>query len=238
MKISIFRKLLLNFGILLLLTCLVSGVGVYSLLNVKSRVEKLLTQNIELQHTAYQINNGLLQARRSEKDFLLTADPQYIGRVEEEIYRIKQGCQRLCAQAVDSEDSLRAIRLLLMVEKYHKGFISVVEKINQKWRIGGSIPDALRQKSHILEDAVKETGQKQLLINIKRPITKFKADVQQLPLDEDTKLKLMRIADEYCGLFTKIITIDAAIERLRGIYNDIAQRMGQIVQQINLKSTK
>ena len=59
---------------MLLLASFLGWVGLYSLSVVKGRIEKAVHKYAQLQSYVKQISDGLLEARGSEKDFLIKGE--------------------------------------------------------------------------------------------------------------------------------------------------------------------
>ncbi|HID95000.1 MAG TPA: response regulator [Candidatus Latescibacteria bacterium] len=260
MRLTFFRKLLIGFGVILLLTCIVGAVGYYGLSDVRERMNNVINTNAELQRLVKEIKDSLLRARASEKDFLLSGDQKYVDQVSEEIDQIKRGCERLYALVNEPEDREKVLEVASFADEYHRGFLAVVEKMNEKGTASQGLTALFREKALQLEGTVKETGQKQLildLVNIRRHerdyqlygsvgsvgelrerIQAFRAHVKGVPIGHGARRKLEQQIDEYWRLFTRIIVLDAGIERLRGVYSSTAVSIGAMVEEISEQSSK
>ena len=135
MKITIFKKMLMGFGAMLLLTCLVGGAGFYGLSGVKGPTQRTFHNNIELRKQVKKIEHSLFEARRLEKNFLLNGDESYVGQVAEQIARIKKEAWGLWALRIglDREEENKASTQFIsaFADEYHKGFLSVADKIKE-----------------------------------------------------------------------------------------------------------
>ncbi|MCK5329399.1 MAG: PAS domain S-box protein, partial [Candidatus Latescibacteria bacterium] len=260
MKITIFKKLLVGFGAMLLLTCFVGGAGFYGLSGVKGRIQKTFHSNVVLQKEIKKIKDSVLEARRHEKNFLLNGDESYVGQVEEHIARIKKGALALWTLRIglEQEDENRTLTQFIsaFADEYQKGFLSVADKIKEKDHSVEGVID-FRRSARRLEDAVRETGQKQILIDllmirryeknyflyreidaigrVQTLITSFKTDVDRAPLSVSSKAEIKRQADHYGKQFMRIVVLDAGIERLRGVYTDAARRIEEMVEEISVR---
>ena len=261
MKITIFKKLLMGFGAMLLLTFLVGGFGFYGLSGVREKTQKTLRKNIELQKRVKRIKDSLLEARRSEKNFLLSGDERHVGQVEEQITRIKKGSWGLWALRIgleqEDEDRISTHSIAAFADEYYKGFLSVADKIKEKGHGDRGLIGTLRESVRRLEEAIKKTGQKELIIQwlaieehergyrlygevgsigeVQRMIATFKTYVDGAPLGASSKAELKRRIDTYWKLFMRIVLLDAGIERLQGVYSDAARRIEEMVEEISAK---
>ena len=92
MKRTIFKRLLNNLALILSLALIAGGFGLYSLVNTQRRSGRVIRQTIEVQEATRRISDNLLEARRAEKEFLLTGDERYATAVANHMLAVKQGC--------------------------------------------------------------------------------------------------------------------------------------------------
>jgi len=258
MKFTIFRKLLGGFATILLLTCIVGGFGFYGLSSVRGKTKDVIGTNIKRQKLAKKIKDSLLQARASEKDYLLSGDEVHIKRVEEKVREIKEGCNGLYALAGEEEDRRKALLIAAFAREYRKGFLAVVAKMKEKGHDGEGLTGSFSRKVRLLEERVKEISYSPLLIDlltirglekdyqlygsvdsvgrIRDMISTFKADVGRAPIKTTLKSELRRQIDDYWRLFTRLVVLDAGIERLRGVYSGTAEEIESQVEEISAKS--
>ena len=128
MKVTIFGKLLMGFGAMLLLASFLGWVGLYSLSEVKGRIGKAVHKYAQLQSYVKQIRDGLLEARGSEKDFLIKGERKYVNQVRERIGKIKEGCRKLSALGFEG----RTWEIAAFADEYYKGFLQVADRMEEK----------------------------------------------------------------------------------------------------------
>ncbi len=94
-NLRIGAKLLVGFGVVMLL--LAGGMGIYHYAIGKTTVgfEKLMREEVNLATHAATIKSSMLQCRRNEKDFLLRLDKKYVGRLEKKVEHIKSEAGRI-----------------------------------------------------------------------------------------------------------------------------------------------
>ena len=88
---TIFRRLLIHSGVLLLLAICIGGIGVYSLYQMREKTEQLMYRNSNLQKEVDYIKSNLLEARKAEKNFLLYVDGHQVTQLRKHINAIKYG---------------------------------------------------------------------------------------------------------------------------------------------------
>ena len=131
MKRTIFKRLLNNLALILSLALIAGGFGLYSLVNTQRRSGRVIRQTIKVQETTRRISDNLLEARRAEKEFLLTGDERYATAVANHMLAVKQGCWLLFSFQTELGEK-KAHEIGLLADEYCKGFQAVAHKIREK----------------------------------------------------------------------------------------------------------
>jgi PAS domain S-box-containing protein len=146
-RLSIQDKLVLAFGLLLLLVAGVAIGGLLGLRAVRRSYQLAIDHGLTVERLAGEVRNELLEARRAEKDFLLLwrkegfaqGRQRFLGPHREHVRRIRERVQQLRDTvsppiptdiAVRIEDDL--VALLPNVNVYADNFESAVELIGQR----------------------------------------------------------------------------------------------------------
>ena len=246
MKVTIFGKLLMGFGAMLLLASFLGWVGLYSLSEVKGRIGKAVYKYAQLQSYVKQIRDGLLEARGSEKDFLIKGERKYVNQVRERIGKIKEGCRKLSALGFEG----RTWEIAAFADEYYKGFLQVADRMEEKLELARK----LRRKGASLEDRLGEVGDRKLLLDLlsvrrygedfllygdvdaiarlQEAISALKADIERAPIGGPSKAEMIANLDDYWRMFSRVIVLGAGIERLRGVYSDAARSIEAMVEEI------
>ncbi len=257
MRKTIFRRLLNNLVVILSLALIAGGFGLYTLVNTQRRSGRVIRQTIKVQETTRRISDNLLEARRAEKEFLLTGEEKYATAVANHMLAVKQGCWLLCSFQTEAEEK-RAHEIILLADEYCKGFQAVAHKIREKGSGDQGLNASLEQKARFTEDVVKRTGQRQLMKDLlairgyekdyllyrkvavfdslQKAVPSFKADVDRVPIEAPLRSELKRQIDDWWRLFVRLAVLDAGIERLRGVYTEAVHQIESLVAQINTES--
>ncbi|RKY62576.1 MAG: hypothetical protein DRP95_01270 [Candidatus Latescibacterota bacterium] len=252
MRITIFGKLLIGFGAMLFLTTLLGWTGLYSLSKVREKNRRAVHRYAQLEKWVKQIKDGLLEARRSEKDFLLKGGERYVKQVEEEIAKVKRGCEGLSSLGLEEETS----KIKAFADEYYRGFLCVAERMKEK--VG--LMEMLRKEAATLEDMLSEFGDRTLLSDmlvlrrheqdfllyddveaiyrVREAVAAIKADLRKAPIDASSKADMAAQVDDYWKVFSRIVVLGAGIERLRGVYCDAAGSIEAMVEEIMAKKKK
>ena len=254
MKRTIFKRLLNNLALILSLALIAGGFGLYSLVNTQRRSGRVIRQTIKVQEVTRRICDNLLEARRAEKEFLLTGEEKYATAVANHMLAVKQSCWLLFSFQTGVGEK-KAHEIGLLADEYCKGFRAVSHKIREKGSGDQGLNASLEQSGYSMEDLVKRTDQSQLMKdlfairayereyllyrkvaafdNLQKAVPSFKADVDRAPIEASLRSKLRRQIDDWWRLFVRLAVLDAGIERLRGVYTQAGQQIESLVAQIN-----
>lgn len=172
--LSIGKKLAIAVAPLLLALVLSMGVYEYAVA-MQEEGRALVAKFHQVVKRAEMVNECMLQARRSEKDFLLRMDEKYVQLVTEKVGCIQEHAYALqeMAAALEQNDLATAgVRLIDLAQEYHARF----EDIAGMWRKKGVTPTSgfqgeFRQAAHGLEKALDDldtAGLRRLYLEMRR----------------------------------------------------------------------
>jgi signal transduction histidine kinase len=253
MKRTIYRRMLSNLSLILLLTLIAGGFGVVSLVNTQRRSRGVIRQSLKVQEASRKMTDNLLEARRAEKEFLLTGQGDYavIGHM--------LAVYRTLAAFPTGGKTEGTSEIASLTEEYCKGFRAVARKIGEKGWGDQGLNASLNQKGRFIEEAVIRTGLMQLMADLltirsferdyllyqkvaayqslTNAIPSFQADVNRAHIAASLKSGLIQQIEDWWQLFTRLAVLDAGIERYRGIYTDVAREIEFLVVHVNTEST-
>ena len=99
---------------------------------------------------ALAIEDSMLEARRAEKNFLLSKDERFVAEVAEHVARVLELDAEL--KKIDTQGALTGQRIDELIETYHRRFLAIAEA----WRSKGldhdsGLQGAFRESVHELE---------------------------------------------------------------------------------------
>ena len=148
---TIKKKLILGFSVMVLLS---AGLAVFSLIEVKEVDEKQsIVSNtwLEFRDQIRQIEIAMLQARRSEKDFIARLDKKYIGRVKNSVDDVHNVVAKIKTLKLENEDFLAADNIAAKIDIYHKYFKEVAQLTLEKGAGKLGTVGVLRKAVHEIE---------------------------------------------------------------------------------------
>jgi len=152
------QRLLLTSLTILILFGLTAAVLIINLLGTGRGYRSLINQGIEKQILSLEISKHMLQARRSEKDFLLRLDLSYTGKVQESVQSLDAAAVELgkLENATSPEDT-KAGKIRNNAEVYLQNF----EKLVEGWKRAGldhesGLQGNFRTSAHELEAGIPD----------------------------------------------------------------------------------
>jgi len=118
-------KMGVTFGLVGLLFASVIGVFEYTLYKTQAGYDQVINEEEQMKTHAFNLDIIMLQARRSEKDFLLRFDPKYIGKVQEILDRFNTEADAWIAleDAAGNEDEIgTVVKMKEAMAAYAKAF--------------------------------------------------------------------------------------------------------------------
>ena len=152
------RKLGFGFGLIGLIFFLCMGLMQWTLSSAKSNYESLLTGTQAMKAYAMRIDISMLEARRSEKDFLARMDLKYADLVRKSVDSIKKDAAdwtQLETNTGLAGNIAQVNKITQHADEYGKAFAEVVEA----WKIKGlnenlGLQGEFRKAAHSLEATV------------------------------------------------------------------------------------
>jgi len=163
-------KIALSFGLVGILVVAIIWVYQSTLSEAQSNYNNLLKYSEAKKSHSMRIDRLMLQARRSEKDFLMRKDLKYLDKVQNLSKQVQQETDALkkIAVEVNNEQGIKAATKIndYMVE-YSSAFSSVVEA----WQLKGLDPKSglqgeFRNAAHTLENNLNEMDTDELKITL------------------------------------------------------------------------
>lgn len=159
----------LSFGVMALLFLGVVWEYRSTLAATTESFEDLLDRVARKERLALVIENTMLEARRSEKDFLLRKDPQYVERVEQLHDRVVADAQELSALFRGDGDDASSRTVLAIagdMRAYYADFQKVVDgMVRQGLDETSGLHGTFRGAAHELEEVVEGLPDKGLLVD-------------------------------------------------------------------------
>ncbi|MDL5502839.1 MAG: MCP four helix bundle domain-containing protein, partial [Candidatus Methanoperedens sp.] len=91
--ISLSKKLLGGFGIVCILLIILAVLSVTTLNTVDQETNKVIDNTIMMKEKALDLDVNMLQARRSEKDFINRMDLAYVDKVKASVANVKKDAE-------------------------------------------------------------------------------------------------------------------------------------------------
>ncbi|MEO5376460.1 MAG: methyl-accepting chemotaxis protein [Magnetococcus sp. DMHC-6] len=169
--IKVGSKIGLAFGLVCLFLLGVVTLYQTTLWNTQHHYQQLFNESISIKIHAMTIDNLMLQARRSEKDFLLRLDAKYIDIVAEQVEKIKAEALLMgnIAKKMDShisnELTLDAQKIQESITIYGTSF----QTLSESWKSKGldqntGLQGEFRWAAHELEESLLDFDTSQLII--------------------------------------------------------------------------
>ncbi|MGV1099556.1 methyl-accepting chemotaxis protein [Thiovibrio sp. JS02] len=154
------KKLGVGFGLIGIIFVLCIGLMQQTLSSAKSNYERLLNKEQAMKSYAQTIDIYMLEARRSEKDFLNRLDLKYSDKVKESVEKIRKDAvawSALEAEGGHGDDLEMVNKVVQYTDEYHRAFSEVVES----WKEKGldekaGLQGEFRAAAHALEGNVSD----------------------------------------------------------------------------------
>ncbi|VVB94886.1 Sensory rhodopsin II transducer [uncultured archaeon] len=233
-SISLGKKLVGVFGLITILLIILSLTNITTLGTVDSETKSLLENEVTLKEKAYEINSQMLQARRSEKDFLVRLDASYIDKVTAATAEVKKNAGDIKNLDVLPERKEMADKVIVLIGEYEKPFLEVAQLTKTKGLDENSgLQGELLTAARDVENEIKKqnddglmAGMLELRRDEKNYILRGGADNQKI-LHDNEKILRDRIAASklsqnakdtinnkllvYVSTFDKLVNIDSQI---------------------------
>lgn len=125
-NISMDKKLIGAFGLVTILLIMVSVLSILTIDSMNRQEKDLIGNEFSMEKKALEINVKMLEARRSEKDFLSRMDPTYVDKVMIATAAIKIDAGEIKKLDIPQERKDMADKIILLTGEYEKLFLEVV----------------------------------------------------------------------------------------------------------------
>lgn len=204
---------------------------------------------------ALAIENRMLEARKSEKDFLIQRDEVYANEVNRHVERSLQEAERL--RAINEPSARTADRISALMQSYQQSFTAIAEAWRQKGLDRNSgLQGAFRERVQELESMAgnlkvgrlylqllqirrgeKDLGlrrEKQYRAHVLNLVDDFKQRVAESELRNALKTQLLQEADVYRNTFQDYARSVLANEDIHGGKGPFRQAAHRIESALNL----
>jgi methyl-accepting chemotaxis protein len=255
-NLSIQRKIGLGFGLTSLLFIIVVWQYQVTLYRTLNSFEQLQSVHVAQKIHSLNIHRYMLEARRSEKDFLARKGPEYVERVNKYVDLVLE--EAVALQAVEKQNDTPAVaeRIRERMGIYHEAFQDIVEA----WKIKGldyqsGLQGRFRETIHQVESKAESfrTGAIYLtLLQIRRAEkdlglrradeyaervhdlgNRFREQVSASALDAQSKVELSSAMDDYLAAFDQYaarVMRDNDAAGGKGRFRDVAHRLEDLLR--------
>jgi len=255
-NLSVQRKIGLGFGLTSLLFIIVVWQYQVTLYRMLNSFEQLQSVHVAQKIHSLNIHRYMLEARRSEKDFLVRKGSEYVERVNKYVGLVLEEAAAL--QAIENQNDTPAVaeRIRERMETYHEAFQNIVEA----WQIKGlnyqsGLQGRFRETIHQVESKAESfrTGAIYLtLLQIRRAEkdlglrradeyasrvhdlgNRFKQQVGASELDAQSKDTLSGAMDDYLAAFdryTARVMRDNDVAGGKGVFRDVAHHLEDLLR--------
>ncbi len=253
---SLSKKLLGGFGLVSILLIIVAVISITSLSSLDSETKSLLGNEVTLKEKALNIDVKMLEARRSEKDFLMRLDPSYVDLVTKATAEVKQNATDIKKLDVPQERKDMADKIVLLINQYETKFLEVVQLYKTKGLDENSgLQGELRTAVHGVEDDINKQKDSVLLadmLQLRRNEKDYmlRGDiVYQKTLHDNEKILMKDLAASkmpqnvkddinnklktYTASFDKLVDVDGQITTKINEYRDVVHQIEPLVAEFS-----
>ena len=160
MKWTIGQRIGAGFSVTILLVAVLIICSFYSLSRITSGVERALDSDVAISVAAKAIENNLLEARRSEKDFLLRLDEKYSKEVAQRIEGLKTNAASMSSilKGLNDVESIAKVdQVKQKADVYMQAFNSLVNcQVKRGLTPNKGCQGSFRNAAHAFELAVEK----------------------------------------------------------------------------------
>ncbi len=254
---SLSKKLLGGFGLVSILLIIVAVVSITTIRSRDTSTKDLIGNEIKLEEKAAEIDINMLEARRSEKDFLMTMDLSNVDKVTKATGNVTKYSQEIKELDVPQERKDMADKMIVLIGDYEKLFLDVVQLQETKGLDANSgLQGELRTAVHGVEDDIKKQNDDRLMsdmLELRRNEKDYmlRGDISyQKTLHDNEKILQNDLAASslpqsvkddinaklliYTGAFDKFVSIDAQIASKTKEYKDKVHQIEPLVDEYML----
>jgi methyl-accepting chemotaxis protein len=156
MVLSLRQKLGMGIGSVVLLTAAACAVGLAVMSRMSASFDGLMDRTVAEAMMAHQAGEAMLQARRSEKDFLLRKDGSYIGKVGEAVTELRTSLEGIADLSTDGDRAGAARDAVKLADEYQRAIVGLGEAYERRGLSHEQgMEGALRAAVHALETDLK-----------------------------------------------------------------------------------
>lgn len=152
-------KLTLGFGAVILLAVVIGIIGLVALRSVSNIANTVMTEEAQVALLTDQLSLNLLEARRHEKDFLLSyhelgieeAKTEYITAVQTDIDSLHTDINTLISIDSHGQDVDTYQEVKINLDGYEKDLLQVVDLVEKRGYTDTGLEGAFREKAHEIE---------------------------------------------------------------------------------------
>jgi len=130
MRLTIKLKLVLSFGLVILLSCTMAALGISSLASLNNRLESLIKGPVHRLEMVLEMQGDLLEQNRAEKNVLLADNPQEVARYENEQQVAAQELQQHRAEWMLTGTAAGKEKMALFDRAYQQ-LVGVQERVRE-----------------------------------------------------------------------------------------------------------
>lgn len=227
-----------------------------------STMDRLHEVDMEISNLSLKSNTAMINARRNEKDFLLTynefgfseAKSRYIMRVLTGLDDIKENMKNIRILANDSAITQHTQEVEQAIDRYQVQLLIMVEKYGVLGTYNTGLAGAMRDKAHEIEKLLKAQKNNLLLaellemrrrekdfiersrdsdvILLHEAAAKFKTDLAASGLPFGEKEKLRNLADAYLSIFKQYVKTVEEIRNTKKEYLKSVQTIESVLARL------
>lgn len=227
---SLSKKLIGGFGIIILLLIIVAALSVIKLSSMETGTKSLFDNEVNSGKKVDNISINLLQARLDEKNFLMRNDLQYMDKVKSSVNAIKNDVADISNLDIGQKEKENANNILPLIAGYENTFLEIVSLQKQigLLEMEGLNGDLINQ-ARDAESDIKKIGSTDALASLLEArrheknyvlrkdtlyqtkvhdaVDKAKNSVLSLQVSDSEKKQVNSKLDLYSATFDKFVTI-------------------------------
>ena len=244
--ISMDKKLIGAFGLVSILLIAVSVLSILTMDSMNRGEKDLIANEFSMEKKVLEINVNMLEARRSEKDFLMRLDPNYVDKVMIATAGIRKNAEEIKKLDIPRERKDRVDEIVLLTGEYEKLFMDVVGLYKLK---GLDENSGLQNQQLLAARAVEDEIKKQedtLLISDIQELRKDELtyvlwkDASYLKIFHDNEKKLQNDISESTlsgnikdDINAKFLVYSSAFDKMAAINNEMASKENEFRDKVH-----
>lgn len=253
-------KLIISFGLLLLLTALVAAVAYAGLESQADSLQEYAAA-ARTHENAAEVEIQLLRARKDEKDYFMRDDESYIKAQSVAVETAFAALDRIGAEGSDAEDQQVVKAIRDAISDYASGFKKAVGLKQQIGNEEGGAYGRFRAETHKAERLIEAANEDKLLILLltlrrhekdylmREDEAYLKKHVETLAafnhavltntrLSESRKQSLVEQVGAYGAGFTEVVRLRGQFDKSRNEFREAAHRVEPQVRELVAKQNK